>query len=48
MKSLFSSPTHKAFEAKLENKREAAVYSWIKKESITFTQGKTKVYLALK
>jgi len=48
MKSLLSSPTHKAFEAKLENTREAAIYSWITKESITFTLGKTKLYLALK
>jgi hypothetical protein len=48
MKSLFSSPTHKTFEAKLETTREAAIYSWITKQSITFTQGKTKMYLALK
>jgi len=48
MKSLFSSPTRKAFEAKLENTREAAIYSRITKQSITFTQGKTKLYFALK
>jgi hypothetical protein len=40
MKSLFYSPAHKAFEAKLETTREAAIYSWITKQSITFTQGK--------
>jgi hypothetical protein len=31
MKTLFSSPTHKAFEAKLETARAAAIYSWITK-----------------
>jgi hypothetical protein len=45
MKSLFSSPTHKAFEAKLETTREVAIYSWITKQSITFTQGKKKCTL---
>jgi hypothetical protein len=45
VKSLFSSLTHKAFEAKSGTTREAAVYSWITKQSITLLWEKQKCTL---